>query len=70
MKLFIYYLLKCIYGTLQAFTVIKQSLVYKNFKIYLHGQGIAGWIAVLTCEPKYIKTERNSHTKGGTGIGC
>ena len=36
----------------------------------MHGQGIAGWIAVLTCEPKYIKNERNSHTEGGTGIGC
>lgn len=36
----------------------------------MHGQGIAGWIAVLTYEHKYIINEWNNHTEGGIGIGC
>lgn len=49
--------IKCIYGTLQPSQLLNRALIHKIFKIYLHGQGIAGWVAVLTCEHKYIINE-------------
>lgn len=44
--------------------------MYANLKIYLHGQEITGWTAVLTCEPKYITNIWNNPTEGGVGKSC